>query len=228
MEPPWLDTGADLQEPDAFVLWNVTWNDLDSWILRPGSGLPEQLPLFRPVFHREKWGIWSIFQGESLYFDCTAFPVYEKEISQVDDEAGGLSDDEYGVISEDGVEEQESAAGDAQQPERHGDYTATCPLTGNPLDEKPRREQRLSQEPQSEQPIFHKQTFCGVGEAVREGSFALGLVTSGSSSSQFDAVFLDLVMNGPPTDAQQFRGVLLHPACLLQSPRDGIAFTFFQ
>src|SRR5712692_10709744 len=68
------------------------------------------------------------------------------EVAQVHEQAGPLTEDEDGVQAVDGVDQQGEATADREEPERDGNHALLLPLGGDPLDEEPAREERLSEE----------------------------------------------------------------------------------
>ncbi len=74
----------------------------------------------------------------------------EPEIAAIDEEAGGLTEDEDRIVPMDGVDEQHQPPADAQVPEG-GRYDARLQaLGGEPLDEETAEEEGLSSESDSE------------------------------------------------------------------------------
>lgn len=84
------------------------------------------------------------------------FPVNEDQVSEVDDEPGGLADDENGVFAEDRIDQQKRPPHDAEDPERKRHDTPPRPFAGNPLDQKAGGKHPLSQKAKGEQTLFQQ------------------------------------------------------------------------
>src|SRR5579862_6050710 len=77
----------------------------------------------------------------------------EIQITQVDEYAKGLTENEDGILAEERVGQQQHATADGEPPERQRNDAASGSFGSNPLDKKAHREQTLRDEPQDHPPI---------------------------------------------------------------------------
>src|SRR5207244_13587276 len=87
--------------------------------------------------------------------DDTVGPaVDEVEVARVDAEPGGLADDEHRVEPVDRVRQQRHAAAHREEPEVARDDALLRALRRGPLDDKPRREERMAEQPDAAPYLF--------------------------------------------------------------------------
>src|SRR5712691_12362518 len=115
-------------------------------MLDPGSG--DGLPAARS-------GERATMDWASLRRDRgpASLAVNEVKIAGVDEQSQRLAGDEHRVPAVERVNEQQGAAADREQPEAQRDDAAPRALRRDPLHQKPRREQRLRQEPERNPPV---------------------------------------------------------------------------
>src|SRR5512139_1746381 len=100
--------------------------------------------------------------------DAPRLAADEVEVAQVDEDAQGLPDDEHRIAPVHGVGEEEERAGDAQEPERHGDDAPPLALAREPLDDEAAREDQLPDEPEHEPEGAHAPTSRRAGTVTSD------------------------------------------------------------
>src|SRR2546430_15304532 len=80
--------------------------------------------------------------------------VDEVEVARVDADPGGLADDEHRVEPVDRVRQQRHAAAHREEPEVARHDALLRALRRDPLDDKPRREERLAQQTDAQPYLF--------------------------------------------------------------------------
>src|SRR5438128_7005216 len=100
------------------------------------------------------WRVW-MQERASLRRDrgAPAFAVNEIKIAGVDEQAQRLAGDEHRILAVERIDQQQRAPADREQPEAQRDHATPRALRGDPLHQKPRREQRLRQEPERHPPV---------------------------------------------------------------------------
>jgi len=81
-------------------------------------------------------------------------PLNEHQVANVDQKAGGLSDDKHDILANEGVDQQQQASADAEIPEYLRNDALLVLLGMNPLDEKTHEEQELTCETENKNKGF--------------------------------------------------------------------------